>query len=145
MANICTATLNHGQQIAYSSSIQHQPLVQSVAQPLVQPVVQPLVQPVVQPVVQAVVQPQVSTVNVPVVQTRVEPYDPNPHYTFSYSVNDQQTGDSKSQHETRNGDVVRGQYSLTDPDGSRRIVDYSADPLNGFNAVVQRSVPLRHY
>lgn len=51
------------------------------------------------------------------------------------------TGDSKSQHETRNGDIVRGQYSLTDPDGSRRTVDYTADPHNGFNAIVQRTAP----
>lgn len=51
------------------------------------------------------------------------------------------TGDSKSQHEIRNGDVVRGQYSLTDPDGSRRTVDYTADAHNGFNAIVQRTVP----
>lgn len=76
---------------------------------------------------------------VPVVQTRVEPYDPNPHYTYSYNVNDYHTGDSKSQHETRTGDVVRGQYSLTDPDGSRRTVDYTADPHNGFNAVIRRT------
>lgn len=84
--------------------------------------------------------------NVPVVQNRVEPFDPNPQYTFAYTVNDQQTGDSKSQHESRAGDVVRGQYSLTDPDGSRRTVDYAADPHTGFNAVVQRTVPVRaHY
>lgn len=81
----------------------------------------------------------------PIVQNRVESFDPNPQYSFAYTVNDQQTGDSKSQHETRSGDVVRGQYSLTDPDGSRRTVDYAADPHNGFNAVVQRTVPIRHY
>lgn len=40
--------------------------------------------------------------------------------------------------EHRNGDHVRGQYSLTDPDGTRRTVDYSADPHTGFNAVVSR-------
>lgn len=78
-------------------------------------------------------------ISVPVVQP--EPYDPNPHYTFTYNVNDQYTGDSKSQHESRAGNVVRGQYSLTDPDGSRRTVDYTADPHNGFNAVVHRTAP----
>lgn len=51
------------------------------------------------------------------------------------------TGDSKSQQESRSGDVVQGSYSLVDPDGTRRIVEYTADPHNGFNAVVQR-VPL---
>ncbi|XP_068917808.1 cuticle protein 7-like [Tenebrio molitor] len=75
----------------------------------------------------------------PVVQTRVEPYDPHPRYSYAYAVNDQHTGDSKSQHEARNGDVVHGQYSLTDPDGSRRTVDYSAGPHTGFNAVVHRT------
>ncbi|CAG9821870.1 unnamed protein product [Phaedon cochleariae] len=84
-----------------------------------------------------VLQPQVARVQVPVVQTHVEPYDPNPQYTFAYTVDDRSTGDSKTQHESRHGDVVRGQYSLTDPDGSRRTVDYSADPHSGFNAVVQ--------
>lgn len=87
-----------------------------------------------------IVQP-ISVSAVPVVQsaTRIEPFDPNPHYTYAYSVNDQYTGDSKSQHESRAGNVVRGQYSVTDPDGSRRTVDYTADPHNGFNAVVHRS------
>lgn len=47
-------------------------------------------------------------------------------------------GDSKSQHETRSGDVVQGSYSLVDPDGTRRVVEYTADPHNGFNAVVHR-------
>ncbi|KAJ8982766.1 hypothetical protein NQ317_018178 [Molorchus minor] len=70
-------------------------------------------------------------------------YDPNPQYTFGYDVNDPFTGDSKSQVESRSGDVVHGSYSLNDPDGTRRIVDYTADPINGFNAVVRRT-PLIH-
>lgn len=47
-------------------------------------------------------------------------------------------GDNKAQEETRNGDVVQGSYSLIEPDGSRRVVSYAADPINGFNAVVQK-------
>ncbi|XP_067013170.2 cuticle protein 7-like [Anabrus simplex] len=66
-----------------------------------------------------------------------EPYAPA-HYSFSYGVQDAHTGDSKSQHETREGDVVQGSYSLVEPDGTRRTVDYTADPHNGFNAVVHR-------
>ncbi|GLV34850.1 Cuticular protein 64Ac [Carabus blaptoides fortunei] len=31
------------------------------------------------------------------ITTRVEPYDPNPQYAYSYDVNDYVTGDSKSQ------------------------------------------------
>jgi len=65
-------------------------------------------------------------------------YDPHPQYSFNYGVEDTLTGDSKSQSETRDGDVVRGQYSLAEADGTRRIVDYTADPVNGFNAVVRK-------
>lgn len=67
-----------------------------------------------------------------------EDYDPNPQYSFAYDVQDGLTGDSKNQHETRSGDVVQGSYSLVDADGHRRIVEYTADPHNGFNAVVHR-------
>lgn len=67
-----------------------------------------------------------------------EDYDPNPQYSYAYDIQDGLTGDSKSQQESRNGDVVQGSYSLTDPDGTRRTVDYVADPVNGFNAVVRR-------
>lgn len=62
----------------------------------------------------------------------------NPQYEFGYDVQDGLTGDSKNQFETRSGDYVQGQYSLNDPDGTRRIVDYVADPINGFNAQVRK-------
>ncbi|XP_076652121.1 cuticular protein 4 [Halictus rubicundus] len=65
-------------------------------------------------------------------------YDPHPQYTYAYDVQDSLTGDSKSQHESRDGDVVSGSYSFIEADGTRRIVEYTADPVNGFNAVVHR-------
>ncbi|KAI4490403.1 hypothetical protein M0802_010674 [Mischocyttarus mexicanus] len=65
-------------------------------------------------------------------------YDPHPQYTYAYDVSDSLTGDSKSQHESRNGDVVSGSYSLIEADGTRRVVEYTADPINGFNAIVHR-------
>ncbi|KAM3961222.1 cuticle protein-like [Aphomia sociella] len=68
----------------------------------------------------------------------VEAYDSHPQYSFAYDVQDGHSGDSKSQHETRDGDVVSGSYSVVDPDGTKRTVDYTADPHNGFNAVVHR-------
>ncbi|CAB3371590.1 Hypothetical predicted protein [Cloeon dipterum] len=71
-------------------------------------------------------------------------YDANPHYSYSYAVNDALTGDSKTQQESRDGDVVQGSYSLVEPDGSRRIVDYTADPVNGFNAVVHKEPAVVH-
>ncbi|KAG8248598.1 hypothetical protein J6590_036956 [Homalodisca vitripennis] len=65
-------------------------------------------------------------------------YDPNPSYSYSYDIKDALTGDSKTQHESRQGDVVQGSYSLVEPDGTLRVVDYTADPVNGFNAVVHK-------
>ncbi|XP_046987785.1 cuticle protein 7-like, partial [Schistocerca americana] len=65
-------------------------------------------------------------------------YDPNPQYSFSYSVSDALTGDAKQQQESRSGDVVEGSYSLVEPDGSVRTVQYTAAPGAGFNAVVTK-------
>ncbi|ALC47366.1 CG42367 [Drosophila busckii] len=70
-------------------------------------------------------------------------YDPHPQYKFAYDVQDSLSGDSKTQVEERDGDVVRGEYSLVDADGYKRTVQYTADPINGFNAVVNRE-PLGH-
>lgn len=67
-----------------------------------------------------------------------------PKYQYNYGVADSHTGDVKSQHEVRDGDVVKGQYSLVEPDGSVRTVDYTADDHNGFNAVVTKSGPNVH-
>ncbi|XP_013186868.2 cuticle protein 19 [Amyelois transitella] len=61
-----------------------------------------------------------------------------PKYAFDYAVKDPHTGDHKTQWETRDGDVVKGAYSLAEPDGTTRIVEYTADKHNGFNAVVKR-------
>ncbi|VEN54706.1 unnamed protein product [Callosobruchus maculatus] len=52
-------------------------------------------------------------------------------YEFAYS-------DSKEQHEHREGDAVHGSYSFVEADGTKRIVEYTADDHNGFNAVVHR-------
>lgn len=42
---------------------------------------------------------------------QTEEYDPHPQYSFSYAVKDHSTGDDKQQHETRDGDAVKGQVS----------------------------------
>jgi len=70
-----------------------------------------------------------------------EPVDPNPQYNYGYSVSDGLTGDSKTASESLVNGVVQGQYSLVEPDGAVRTVTYTADPVNGFNAVVDRSAP----
>ena len=74
----------------------------------------------------------------PVLAAKLEDLDASPQYSFAYDVQDAVTGDSKAQYETRNGDLVQGSYSLIEADGTRRIVEYTADPINGFNAVVSR-------
>ncbi|XP_017784713.1 PREDICTED: cuticle protein 19.8-like [Nicrophorus vespilloides] len=63
--------------------------------------------------------------------------DAYPQYSFQYAVQDAHTGDSKNQHEERDGDVVKGYYTLVQPDGVTRIVHYTADAHNGFNAEVE--------
>jgi hypothetical protein len=71
-------------------------------------------------------------------------YDHNPQYSFNYGVNDYSTGDHKHQSEIRANGVVKGSYSLVEPDGSIRTVDYTADDINGFNAVVSKTAPTVH-
>jgi len=56
-------------------------------------------------------------------------------------VTDGCTGDSKSAWEERDGDTVKGEYSIVEADGTIRTVSYTADDRNGFNAVVTRSEP----
>ncbi|KAJ8972076.1 hypothetical protein NQ314_000389 [Rhamnusium bicolor] len=68
----------------------------------------------------------------------------HPKYSYNYGVADGVTGDRKSQHESRDGGVVKGSYSVVEPDGSVRVVDYAADDVNGFNAVVKKIGPSVH-
>lgn len=70
---------------------------------------------------------------------RAEPIDPNPAYQFSYGVSDPATGDQKDASESLQNGVVHGSYSLVEPDGHLRRVTYTADNVNGFNAVVERT------
>jgi len=67
-----------------------------------------------------------------------------PSYAFDYGVKDHNTGDIKSQKEVRDGGVVKGQYSLVEPDGSIRVVDYKADDVHGFQAQVKKIGPTVH-
>lgn len=68
----------------------------------------------------------------------VEKIDPNPSYHFKYGVNDPSTGDYKTQEEYRKDGIVQGSYSLAEPDGTIRTVTYTADHINGFNAIVNK-------
>ncbi|XP_035794658.1 cuticle protein 7-like [Anopheles albimanus] len=60
------------------------------------------------------------------------------NYKFEYGVKDPHTGDHKTHWEERDGDVVKGAYTILDADGSSRLVEYTADPHHGFNAVVKK-------
>nr|CAD7443136.1 unnamed protein product [Timema bartmani] len=73
-----------------------------------------------------------------------EEYHAHPQYKFDYAVHDPHTGDVKNQWESRDGDVVKGSYSLVESDGTVRTVDYTADKHNGFNAVVKKSGHAMH-
>ncbi|XP_050307184.1 cuticle protein 19 [Anthonomus grandis grandis] len=66
-------------------------------------------------------------------------YYSHPKYEYNYGVQDPHTGDHKTQHEERDGDVVKGSYTVAEPDGTLRTVHYTADDHNGFNAVVEKS------
>src|SRR5262249_48351195 len=71
-------------------------------------------------------------------------YDPNPEYSYSYGVNDPNTGDSKHAQEALKNGVVVGSYSLAEPDGTVRKVSYTADKVNGFNAIVEKHGTPKH-
>ncbi|XP_030755737.1 cuticle protein 19-like [Sitophilus oryzae] len=67
-----------------------------------------------------------------------------PHYHFSYGVHDPHTKDHKSHQEYRHKDKVVGRYTVEEPDGTHRIVEYTADKHNGFQAVVKRIGHAKH-
>lgn len=58
-------------------------------------------------------------------------FQTHPKYDFEYKVEDHHTGDIKSQHETRDGDHVKGHYNLHEPDGQEHSVHYEGDKHTG--------------
>lgn len=52
-------------------------------------------------------------------------------------MQDPKTGNSQTHLESRDGDSVHGEYRVLQADGLVRIVRYTADPKNGFQAVVE--------
>ncbi|XP_075970252.1 cuticular protein 66D isoform X6 [Anticarsia gemmatalis] len=67
-----------------------------------------------------------------------EEYDPHPSYQFGFDVNDDQYTNYQNRKEQRDGDVIKGSYSVVDSDGFVRTVTYTADPKEGFKAEVSR-------
>ncbi|KAK3908044.1 Cuticle protein 19 [Frankliniella fusca] len=74
-----------------------------------------------------------------------EHHGPPSPYAFKYGVHDAHTGDVKSASESSHGDVVKGEYSVLQPDGITRTVHYTADKHNGFNAQVTLSGHAYHH
>ncbi|XP_050544644.1 larval cuticle protein A2B-like [Daktulosphaira vitifoliae] len=70
---------------------------------------------------------------------------PSP-YHFGYAVKDTHTNDIKTHQETSDGHgTVTGSYSLVEPDGSTRLVEYTADHIHGFQAKVKKIPPVYHH
>ncbi len=63
-------------------------------------------------------------------------YISKPDYHFEYGVEDPHTDVKQSRHESRSGDTVTGEYTVAQSDGKLRLVKYTADPHNGFQAEV---------
>ncbi|CRL05504.1 CLUMA_CG018088, isoform A [Clunio marinus] len=71
-------------------------------------------------------------------------YYHHPAYKFEYGVKDPHTKDHHSQWEHRDGDVVKGEYTLDEADGTKRVVKYTSDKKSGFNAVVEKIGHAQH-
>ncbi|XP_065085193.1 larval cuticle protein A2B-like [Ochlerotatus camptorhynchus] len=79
-----------------------------------------------------------------VVIAATDEHHSHPKYKFEYGVKDGHTHDHKSAWEHRDGDVVKGQYTLDEADGTHRVVDYTSDHKTGFQAHVQRTGHAHH-
>ncbi|NP_001166682.1 cuticular protein RR-2 motif 78 precursor [Bombyx mori] len=112
-------------------AVQSEPQYQQQAQYQPQPQPQPQAQP--QPQYRQQYQPQRAEPQQP-----QEEYDPHPSYQFGFDVNDDQYTNYQNRKEQRDGDVIKGSYSVVDSDGFIRTVTYTADPKEGFKAEVQR-------
>lgn len=63
---------------------------------------------------------------------------PNPSYQFGFDVKDDEFTNYQNRKESRDGNVIKGSYSVVDSDGFIRTVSYTADPKEGFKAEVVR-------
>nr|XP_022906635.1 larval cuticle protein A2B-like [Onthophagus taurus] len=71
------------------------------------------------------------------IESKLLEYDTShQNYQWGYDIQDEITGDFKSQEERKEGDILRGFYSFIEADGSKRIVRYIVHPKLGFNAIV---------
>jgi hypothetical protein len=66
-------------------------------------------------------------------------------YHYRYAVDDPTSGVINDRWEHRHGEYVKGAYSVLEPDGRLRIVDYEVDGPKGFHAVVRTQFPGRTF
>lgn len=62
----------------------------------------------------------------------------NSSYQFGFDVKDDEYTNYQNRKEVRDGNVIKGSYSVVDSDGFIRTVTYTADPKEGFKADVVR-------
>uniref|UniRef100_T1HPN5 Cuticle protein n=1 Tax=Rhodnius prolixus TaxID=13249 RepID=T1HPN5_RHOPR len=63
------------------------------------------------------------------------------HYSYAYAIDDKASGVVSDRWEERRGEYVKGAYSLLEPGGKVRTVDYQVDGDGGFQAIVKTVVP----
>ncbi|CAO1308725.1 unnamed protein product [Diamesa hyperborea] len=71
-------------------------------------------------------------------EENAEDYEPSPSYQFGFDVKDDEFTNYQNRKESREGNVIKGSYSVVDSDGFIRTVTYTADPKEGFKAEVVR-------
>ncbi|XP_066968362.1 pupal cuticle protein Edg-84A-like isoform X2 [Macrobrachium rosenbergii] len=77
--------------------------------------------------------PQVAPEEEPIERQVFEPFN------FNFIVNDDENTVYATREESQDmHGVVRGQYSFVAPDGIRYTTTYTADPINGYNAVTRQ-------
>lgn len=58
-------------------------------------------------------------------------------FDFTYTVKDVKHGNDYSHNAISDGDITKGEYKITLPDGRIQIVKYTADWKNGYKADVR--------
>ncbi|KAK9503201.1 hypothetical protein O3M35_011821 [Rhynocoris fuscipes] len=67
------------------------------------------------------------------------------NYEYSYAIDDKVNGVVSDRWEERRGSYVKGAYSLLEPGGKVRTVDYQVDGDGGFQAVVKTLAPGQYF
>jgi hypothetical protein len=67
-----------------------------------------------------------------------EEYAEPQSYQFGFDVKDDEFTNYQNRKEVKDGNVIKGSYSVVDSDGFIRTVTYTADPKEGFKAEVVR-------